>query len=357
VTIPPASASQGAPTASAHPSIIFPLDFAALADLDDRIDEKVFDGPPQYSLNELVEQTGWSQAEMKNLWLWSGLPAVDLDRRMYTQADLDGLKQLKVIVAEKGLDEKALSALIRSLGSSMERLALWQVEAITQFRARVDGLGDTDARYVSASFAPGEGPALLTQIHSLWLRHYAAAVHRLTTQALLQRGVSADDQQFPLLRAVGFANIVNFNAITARFSVPEYADFVQEFHDRAADIVNMGGGRVVKNMGNSIEFMADSASAAADIALQLAALERPEYGAQVQAGLTWCRVLTVYGDVFGPGVNLASLLARAAEPGVVLVDQAAAEVLARSDRFQLDQRAEIELEGLGPVAPVQIARQ
>lgn len=337
-----------------------PLDLAALADLDDQIDVRVLGNPAEYSLDELIEQTGWSGEEMAKLWLWAGLPPVDSTHRIYTKNDVEGLTQLKQFVETRGLDEKALSSLIRSLGSSMERLALWQVEAITQFLARVQGLADTPARLAAAGFAPGEGKVLLEQVNKLWLRHYAAAVHRLTTEAVLQRGVSDDDQQFPLLRAVGYARIVDFTEHTAAFGVAEYAEFVQDFHDRVADVVNLRGGRVIKNIGDSVLYIADDASAGASIALHLAQMDDHGFGARVQVALTWCRVLSVYGDVFGPGVNLAVLLASETPPGEVYADQAAAAMLARQSRnerragFELTDQPVIEIKGLGAVRPTRV---
>lgn len=333
-----------------------PVDLAALAELDDQIDAAVFGGPALFDMDDLIAQSGWSREGMTKLWLWAGLPTVDSTQRIYTQTDLDGLINLKRLMESQGLDETALSSLIRSLGSAMERLALWQVEAITQYLARTEGLSDTAARLRAAGFAPAEAQALLEQITLLWLRHYSAAVHRLTTEAILQRGVSGDDQQFPLLRAVGFAKIVDFTVHTAHFDVAEYASFVQDFHDRVADIVNMGGGRVIKNMGDSVLFVADAADLAVGIALRLAALDEVGFGAQVQAAVTWCRVLSVYGDIFGPGVNLAAKLAVATPPGQVFVDREAGALLSRCPRFELREQGEVEIRGLGAVRPIKVMR-
>ena len=74
----------------------------------------------------------------------------------------------------------------------------------------------------------------------------------------------------------------------------------------------------------------------------------------VRVGLVWGRVLSRFGDVFGPDVNLAARLTDIAEPSTVLVDAATAEVLSADARFVLEPRPVRRLAGIGSVHPVRL---
>ncbi|MDR2703129.1 MAG: adenylate/guanylate cyclase domain-containing protein, partial [Cellulomonadaceae bacterium] len=61
-----------------------------------------------------------------------------------------------------------------------------------------------------------------------------------------------------------------------------------------------------------------------------------------------------YGDVFGPGVNLASRISQLANPSCLLVDAPTAELLADDDRYILTPFGETEVRGVGVVDLVQV---
>jgi adenylate cyclase len=97
--------------------------------------------------------------------------------------------------------------------------------------------------------------------------------------------------------------------------------------------VNDHGGRVIKNIGDEVLFVADDVAAAAEVALLLT-----ERGADpdddfpgVRAGLAHGEVVARLGDVLGPTVNIASRLTSVARPGTVLVDDGAHERLSTDD--------------------------
>jgi len=326
-----------------------PIDLVALAASDAKIDEKVL-GPAKYSLPELVDLTGWSLDELNSLWLWSGTSPTLHGERVFTDSDAAGLIGLREIAKTENLDFEDIGSLVRSVSYSMERLALTQVESIVQ-KLVANHVADTDARIAAAAYAPSQNEALLRQLDALWRRHFAAAIHRLTTETVLLRGASDDDEQFPLVVGVGFARIVDFTEITADFGVEDYADFVQAFNNRAADIINSSGGRVVKMMGDVAVWVTAHADTCADIALQLAGIAEEIIGARLQVGITWCRVMSLHGDIFGPGVNLAAKLSEFAPAGAVLMDDMAASQFVRDPRFVITPQPELEIKGLNKVRP------
>ena len=149
--------------------------------------------------------------------------------------------------------------------------------------------------------------------------------------------------------------MVSFTRRTAGLGSTDLSQFVQRFEAAARDIVSAGGGRVVKTIGDAILFVADSAATGARIAIGLADTLGKELdvdretttgglfeGARgvtpVRVGLVWGRVLSRFGDVFGPDVNLAARLTDIADPSTVLVDESTAQVLSGDPRFVLEPR-------------------
>lgn len=325
------------------------IDLAALAILDQAIDATVV-GEPELDFQQLAAAVDWSEEDLTDLCLWSGiLPAV-AGERFYTKKDLAGLIALDAYAKRENFDKEELGTLARSISYSMERLALTQVEAIVH-RLAMRGMSDTAARIAAAEYAPTQNESILEQIQLLWQRHFAAAIHRLTTETILLRGVSDDDKQFPLIVGVGYARVYDFTAKAATFDVAAYAEFVQNFNNRAADIINSGGGRVVKLMGDTVVWVTPHIEAGAEIALRLAALDESGFDGQLQIALTWCRVMSLHGDIFGPGVNLAAKLSEFAPANGIFIDDAAAGQFMRNPRFTITAQPEIEIRGLGQVRP------
>jgi adenylate cyclase len=85
------------------------------------------------------------------------------------------------------------------------------------------------------------------------------------------------------------------------------------------------GGRVIKNIGDEVLFVADDVRGAAEAALTMTArgADPDDDFPEVRAGLAYGEVVSRLGDVFGPTVNLASRLTSVARPGSVLIDRGA----------------------------------
>ena len=139
----------------------------------------------------------------------------------------------------------------------------------------------------------------------------------------------------------------------------ELAGFVQRFESAARDVITAEGGRVVKTIGDAVLFVADDAVTGARIATGLArgtAVEGP-VPVEVRVSVVWGRVLSRFGDVFGPPVNLAARLSAAAEPGTVLTDPVTAEMLSGEPGLAVLEQEPTELVGLGPVTPFRVERR
>jgi adenylate cyclase len=168
-------------------------------------------------------------------------------------------------------------------------------------------------------------PRLESLQNYVWRQHLAKASRRMMTTDSLGSDVTD--------LAVGFVDIVGFTSRSKELSDTELVTWIEFFEAECSAAVNDHGGRVIKNIGDEILFVADDLSAAADVALALTArgtAEDDEFPG-VRAGLAYGEVVARLGDVLGPTVNIAARLTSIARPGTVLVDDGAHERLSSGE--------------------------
>jgi len=99
-------------------------------------------------------------------------------------------------------------------------------------------------------------------------------------------------------------------------------------------------------VGDEVLFVTDQPAGAAGIALWLTSPDRDRNGLPaLRAGMAAGRVLTRFGDVYGPVVNLAARLTSLARPGTALVDAELAAVLRADGRYRLQHRRPVAVRG------------
>ncbi|GAA1853372.1 adenylate/guanylate cyclase domain-containing protein [Myceligenerans crystallogenes] len=338
------------------------------SDTATRLDEAILGGPREFTYPELVERSGLDEDTIDNFWRWMGLP-VDHEHETdprFTASDILALQEVDELFRAQEMDNRARMAFVRAMGHTTERLALWQVEALVEHLARRYDLDETSARLLALDRLPDLAEVLGRELQHAWRRQLAALTGRMAIEfAGARDDADHDAHQLPLPRAVGFADIVSFTKRTAGLGSAELADFVQRFEAGARDIITTCGGRVVKTIGDAILFVADDAQTGAEVALGLAEATGADLGTAqpgepeipVRVAFVWGRVLSRFGDVFGPSVNLASRLTDQSEPSTVLVDTATADILATMPaRYALTRQPEREVPGLGPLTPVRLQR-
>ncbi|MDR0482015.1 MAG: adenylate/guanylate cyclase domain-containing protein [Cellulomonadaceae bacterium] len=335
---------------------IDPTDPADLRALTERIDEELLGGPSSYTINDIARQVGMTREEAENYWRWLGLPERHPGEYHYADSDIYSMHEICLLASSEHLDDAAMRTLVRSFGHTMERLATWQVEAIIEHHARLYGLDDVSARLSAADTIPHLAGLLTRQLNHVWRRQLAAVTKRLTVEAIQANGASEDARAMPLQRAVGFADVVGFTKRSRLMPPEELAGYIQDFENSARDLIAEKGGRVIKSIGDEVMFVADNVTAGAEIALAFADPATLGGRFPVRVGMVWCRVLTRLGDIYGPGVNLASRLTELGDPGEVTVDAITAEILASSSRYQLDEKPEVEVQGVGMVSTAVLTR-
>jgi adenylate cyclase len=320
-------------------------------DAAEHMDSAVLGGPKVWSLTDLAQKSGLSIEDVQDYWRWIGIPNRDPNERMYTDADLGALHELLALSASEHFNETVTRNFVRGLGHMAERLATWQVEAMVDHIGHLRSLDDLDARLAVVDEMPHLMDTLTRQLDHAWKRQLAAVTRRLTVEV----AESSDDvdktRHLPLRRAVGFADIVGFTESTRSMSTDQLARYMQSFETRVRDAVTEAGGRVIKMVGDAVFFAADSVEVGAEVALRVAV---PGEIQPVRVSMVWCRVLTRFGDMFGPGVNLASRLAELSQPDEVTVDPHTASLLEATGRYTLDELPEAEIQGMGTMKPVRL---
>jgi adenylate cyclase len=107
---------------------------------------------------------------------------------------------------------------------------------------------------------------------------------------------------------------------------------LMEFDARTAEVVARGNGQIIKMIGDEAMFVTEDATDACRIALELvdgAGGRLPT----VRVGLASGEMVSVFGDLYGPDVNLAARLVAVAGPGTAFVSE---QVRARVDDFPFD---------------------
>ncbi len=353
-----------APGADPHPEPDPGLDPPAVLDPNpDALERALLGRPASMGRREVSRGAGVSIRSARKFWHALGFPLVGEEDAMFTEADLEALRQVAELV-RSGVPEEFALSMARALARTLDRLAIWQTQLVAEAIAEeVAELGGDDVpAYDLASSQPvlEETAVRMAELADelepllvyVWRRQLTAAINRSLADA-----PEADGTGVP--RVVGFADLVNFTAVVRRLSERELADMVQRFEILASDVVTAHGGRVVKTVGDEIMFLADTPEDGAQIAVSLS----ETIGADpdlppVRVGLSWGSMFSRYGDVFGPTVNLAARMESVARPGAVLVDSDTASAIAKAlpGGFVLGEGEEVDLHGIGTVTVQEMSR-
>ncbi|WP_246142832.1 adenylate/guanylate cyclase domain-containing protein [Nocardioides rubriscoriae] len=252
------------------------------------------------------------------LWALLGFAQVADDEVVFTQADVDALRAAQDLVELGILSAERQEALVRTWGRSFARLADWQ----TSLLATVALESGADLDESMAALASEVVPRVEALQSYVWRRHLVSAGARRLTSADPTSSGSA-----PL--TVVFVDIVGYTSRSKSLTEHELVEWIERFESETTALVAAQGGRIIKNIGDEVLFVADDTRAALDAALELC---RRGSGAddpfpEVRAGLAHGETVRRLGDVYGETVNIAARLTSVARPGTVLVDRGAYEAL------------------------------
>jgi adenylate cyclase len=231
------------------------------------LEQHILGEPRVFNAAELAAETGVDLEKARRLWRALGFPEHG-GATAFTRSDAEALSRLVGLVDSGLIDFDLAVHLTRAVGQTMARLSDWEVSALLTRVLELAGEeagGDSGAqagdrlaiglRMIEEFSEPFE--ALLLYV---WRRHLAAAVAR--TEAL---GAREEDLHTTRL-TVGFADIVQFTALSNQLSEDRIGDLVELFEARCADVVATQRGRVIKSIGDSVLFVHEDPIAAYEIA-------------------------------------------------------------------------------------------
>lgn len=237
---------------------------------------------------------------------------------VFTDADVEALRGAQELVELGILSPERQAALVRTWGRSFARLADWQ----TSLLATVATEAGTDPDEAVAALASEVVPRVEALQSYVWRRHLVSAGSR----RLAGVGPTAGDAA-PL--TVVFVDIVGYTSRSKELSETELVEWIERFEDDTTALVVAQGGRIIKNIGDEVLFVADDTRSALDAALELCrrGADPDDAFPEVRAGLAHGETVRRLGDVYGETVNIAARLTSVARPGTVLVDRGAYEAL------------------------------
>ncbi|WP_404289741.1 adenylate/guanylate cyclase domain-containing protein [Glutamicibacter arilaitensis] len=326
------------------------------------LEKRLIGGQREFKRREVAADAGVSLLSARKLWRAMGFPELSDDEVFFSGRDTEALKTMVDLVREGKLTDETAISLMRSVGQMTDRMVVWQVEAIVEDMVANQNMSDRQARRQLLESLPELiGPLEELLVYS-WRRQLNAGIHRLALRA--EAGVAAYNQDssdsdgtpLPLARAVGFADLVSYTSLSRRMNERTLAQMVQRFESKSAEIISVGGGRLVKTIGDEVLYVAETPQAGAQISLALSReFEADELLPRTRVAVVWGRLLSRLGDIYGPTVNLAARLTSLAEPGMVLTDAVTANTLKQDARFILTAQEVTSVRGFGDIQPYELS--
>jgi adenylate cyclase len=303
---------------------------------------------PTYTASQLAGAVGITEASARRFFRALGFPDSGEEVR-YTEEDRRVLATLVETVAGSEVDLPTAVRLVRAVGQNVARMADWQVAALASL-ADEQPPSPASKREVTQRMAAEVTDAMGLVLTHAWRRHVGAAIDRLAVDA----GVEDPDEASCV--TVGFADLVNFTALSNEMDSDRLGELVEIFEARSGDVVNAHEGRMIKTIGDAVLFVANEPDRAMDIACGLIdVIGEDSRLPDVRIGLATGLVVTRLGDVFGPPVNLAARLTALARRNRVIIDDATAESLANPG-YEMRRLTARPLRGFGLVEPVAVRR-
>lgn len=320
------------------------------SDLRDTLAQLILGGEPTLTSAEVTAKGGLSLEDGQRLWRAFGFPDTG-DSIAYSESDVAAIATVAAALKTGLMDEATVFRMTRALGTTMSKLADWQVSALVEQVEHDVHEGKSGTRLEAAvDLARTAAPGFEGLMVYAWRRHLAAAAARIEALG------AADEELLSTQMTVGFADLSRFTSLSNDLDDSGLAALVENFETRCADVVTAHGGRVIKTLGDAVLFVTDDplegTRTAIDLVKQIA--RRTELP-NVCVGLATGSVVSRLGDVYGPPVNLAARLSHVARSNRVLVDEATAAAL--TDEFDMRALPPRPLRGFGNVSPITVTER
>jgi adenylate cyclase len=316
------------------------------------LERAILGGIPSRTGVDIATSAGVSIDDARRLWRALGF-ADAANQNAFTDADEAALILVDRAVRESGIDFETMLRLTRAVGQTTARLADWEVAtlstAVDEF-ATATLASAPDTMRSAFALIDTVAPHFDALLVYAWRRHLAAAVGRIE-----MLGAGEDDLHVAQA-TVGFADLVQFTALSNELDEHEIGDLVEVFESRCSDVIADHHGRVIKTLGDSVLFMESDPAEAIDIALDIiGVIGRDERLPDVRLGLATGPVVLRMGDVYGPPVNLAARFTGVARRNRVIIDERTAGLLPAAD-FETRSLPARPIRGFGDLEPFTVRR-
>ena len=228
---------------------------------------------------EAAHEADLSSASARKIWRALGFPNLSDDDVYFTNEDVRALKLVSSLVQDDKLSEEAALSLARSVAQLTDRMVVWQIEALVEDMVAHRDMTDARARRELLTLLPDLLQPLEQLLDYAWRRQLSAAVQRLamrgerpdgSTVILHDAAPDVGASALPLARGVGFADLVSYTSLSRQMNERTLANLVQRFEKRCAEVISIGGGRVIKTIGDEVMFLSETPEGGAQISLALA---------------------------------------------------------------------------------------
>jgi class 3 adenylate cyclase len=299
------------------------------------------------TLADVAERVSMPPDRVQRIWRALGFAERTAGDPEFSETDVRVIQMITVLIANLG-DEGAIQ-LSRVIGSSLARIA---EAGFTIGLSQVEGGHLASATSLVEAARAAETLGVLSQaapalFDPVFRRHIESVARRWDS-------APSDDPE-TATRAIGFADLVGFTAMSNVSSVDEVTNAVNDLEEIALDAASAAGGKIVKLIGDEVMFVAATADAGCEIALRVldGASQHPTLPS-MRASLAFGLVVPFAGDYFGPVVNLASRLTSEAEPDQLLISEEAAAAIDPA-RYAVGAAASVTLRGFAdPVRAVAV---
>jgi len=296
--------------------------------------------------SQVSEASGLDAESCRRVWRAMGFVDANEGEALFSDRDVAVLSDISRLARSGILDLEGVLGLTRATCHAQARVAEAQAQVIVERTALLNRRSKGPAATVDLAETDPIVPAAQRVIRHLehfvgytWRRHLFDALSREATRSV---------QDATTQMTIGFADLVDFTALSERSSALETGALISRFEAAAYDVVVGRGGRVIKMIGDEAFFVADSAQTGVTIAMELVrTCTQDEALPAVSVGMSIGAVLSQRGDVVGRPVNLASRLAKLAEPSTGLVSEDFLDVLTPSEEWQIERLPPRLIKGIG----------
>jgi adenylate cyclase len=312
--------------------------------------DRVIGSRDRYTALQISEMTGLDLEYLTRLRRAMGLPIPEDEEAVYSESEIESLRQVPIARAA-GLTDEEILDLMRVLGRGLSQVAE-VMRAIPLKLVLQPGMSEPELAQSYAHAAEQLYPLVNPLVSNVLALHM-----RNATQSTVVSEIERSGGRLPGSRdvAVCFADLVGFTRLGEEVAPDELGRLAVRLEALAGDVAEPPV-RLVKTIGDAAMLASTEPEAllGATLALLEAADAEGEEFPQLRAGAAFGAALPRAGDWFGRPVNLASRITAVARPGSLLVDEALHD--AGGDSYRWSFAGERRLKGINGRVPLFRAR-